>query len=266
MPEGHSIRRLADQWDRYVGASFALSSPQGRFAAEAAALTPAKLVSTDAHGKHLFLEFEHGQYIHVHLGLYGRFRWHRTTTPPPVKGEVRLRAVTDNVTVDLSGPTVCEVLDSAGKQRIHDRLGIDPLRDTDTIEPLLPWLNKSTWPVGKTLMDQAKIAGIGNVYRAEILFMLGMNPQRETSTVSNDEWRQLWTLARTLLRAGVEQGRIITTSRTLPPPVTLPPGTQCADRTYVYKRTEKPCVACGTAVQEAELASRTLYWCPTCQA
>lgn len=266
MPEGHSIRRLADQWQELVGERLTLTSPQGRFSSEAAQLTGRKLVATDAHGKHLFLEFEGKQYVHVHLGLYGRFRWHRTANAAEI-GAIRLRAVGESRSVDLIGPTRCELLDEAGKQAIHARLGADPLRPADAIDPLLPWLKKSAWPVGKTLMDQSKIAGIGNVYRAEILFILALNPHRATSSLTAEEWQNVWVLARTLLKAGVaHKGRILTTARDLPKPVTLPPGTACADRTYVYKRAGEPCVACGTLIQQEEMDSRTLYWCPTCQA
>lgn len=267
MPEGHSIRRLADQWEKYVGQQFLLASPQGRFGTQAALLSAKRLISTDAHGKHLFLEFEGKNFIHIHLGLYGAFRWHHGTSTPAVRGAVRLRAVGDNVTVDLSGPTVCEVLDENGKSAIHARLGVDPLRSEDSIENLLPWLKQSSWPIGKTLLEQSKIAGIGNVYRAEILFLLGLNPHRLSSDLSEDEWREVWAMSRILLEAGVRhKGRIFTTAEELPKPANLPLETKFSGRTYVYKRTGEPCVVCSTAVLQQELASRTLYWCPTCQA
>ena len=72
MPEGHSVHRLARQCgDVFVGERLAVSSPQGRFTQGAALLDGHTLTGSVAHGKHLFLEFEHGLILHVHLGLYG---------------------------------------------------------------------------------------------------------------------------------------------------------------------------------------------------
>jgi endonuclease-8 len=264
LPEGHSIRKLADQWSKFVGQVFTFSSPQGRFAEEAKLLSGRRLVATDAHGKHLFLEFEGELSVHIHLGLYGRFFWH-SGEPEPV-GAIRMRAVHGGQAIDLRGPTRCEVLTPEGVAAIHARLGPDPLRPADEVDPLLPWAATSAWPIGRTLMEQSKIAGIGNVYRAEILFILAMNPYKPTSEVTEDEWRQLWALSRTLLQAGVKHsGPIATALKGLPKPATLPPGTPCAQRTYVYKRTKRACVACGTLVEQKEMEGRRLYYCPHCQ-
>lgn len=266
MPEGHSIRRLANQWERFVGETLTLSSPQGRFAEEANLLSGTRLIATHAHGKHLFLEFEQSRYVHIHLGLYGKFTWHKTTTPPEPRPTVRLRTIHSRGALDLSGPTRCELLDEAGKQAIHARLGPDPLHPQATLEPVKAWLAKSTWPVGKTLMEQSKIAGIGNVYRAEILFILGINPHRATSAVTEAEWDRLWAVARTLLEEGTRVGRIVTTAKAMPRPKGVPEGQGFNHRTYVYKRTGQPCVVCGTPIVAEDMASRTLYWCPVCQA
>lgn len=266
MPEGHSIRKLADQWGTLKGQKFTVSSPQGRFQDEAKALSGGKLIDTHAHGKHLFLEFENKQYVHVHLGLYGRFVWYDTNKPPEPRATIRMRAISKNKSVDLSGPTKCELLDEAGKNLIHARLGPDPLHPEDTVEPILDWASKAKIPIGRTLMDQKRIAGIGNVYRAEILFMLAIDPHRETSSITKEEWNKIWDLSRTLLKAGVKHhGGITTTLPGLPEPVTLPKNTHCASRTYVYKRTGKPCVACNTPIEQEQMDSRTLYYCPSCQ-
>lgn len=268
MPEGDSIKRIANAWSDFTDERLILTSPQGRFSGEAARLTGSKFTSAEAHGKHLFLEFEHQQFIHVHLGLYGRFLWHKRGATPEPKPTTRLRAVHEAGMVELSGPTVCELITPARKQLIHARLGIDPLRPQDSIKTLLPWLQKSSWPIGKTLMEQSKIAGIGNVYRAEILFMLGVNPWIANKDVSKDNWNNIWLLSQELLSNGVTVGHIKTTTPNLPPPVTLPPTVTLPTvmpQAYVYMRTGEPCFSCSTPIEMVEFYSRRLYYCPNCQ-
>jgi formamidopyrimidine-DNA glycosylase len=95
MPEGHTLRRLADEISgAFAGAPVRVSSPQGRFATEAALLDGAVLDSADSAGKHLFLEFEGDRIVHIHLGLIGGFAVHPAVAevPPPV-GAVRLRLI-----------------------------------------------------------------------------------------------------------------------------------------------------------------------------
>lgn len=261
MPEGHSIRRAADQWWARMGnAELELSSPQGKF--DVAALTDSVLTGTRAHGKHLFLDFGTNT-VHIHLGLYGRFRWSKEQSTPV--GQVRMRAVSPQWTTDLSGPTTCEILDEEGVRKVQTRLGPDPLHPESNWREQEDFFKKSAWPLGKTLMEQSKIAGIGNVYRAEILFMEGLSPWLPTRAVTEQQWDRIWNLSRTLLSEGTRTGRIVTTAKNLPPAATLPPGTACATRSYVYKRSGEPCLACGQEIRSELFHSRTLYWCPTCQ-
>ena len=96
MPEGHTIHRLAkDHQKWFAGQKMGALSPQGRFSEEAEQISGLKLVSTSAHGKHLFYHWEDGQTMHIHLGLYGKFRVHRNPAPEP-RGAVRVRMGTTN--------------------------------------------------------------------------------------------------------------------------------------------------------------------------
>lgn len=112
-------------------------------------------------------------------------------------------------------------------------------------------------------MDQSVVAGIGNVYRAELLFRASVDPYRPGTEVAAETWSRLWQDARTLLRAGVRQGRIITTE----PADREYQGrvVRATDAHYVYRRTGRWCRRCGTEIRSADLAGRVLYWCPTCQ-
>ncbi len=158
-----------------------VSSPQGRFAEDAALIDGRVLVRSDAWGKHLWHHYENGLVVHVHLGLYGKF----TESPLPLEtpvGQVRMRMAGTEFGTDLRGPTACEVLHEPQVAAIEARLGPDPLRaDAD---PDRAWarISKSQKPIGALLMDQAVLAGVGNVYRAEILFRHGIHPNAPART------------------------------------------------------------------------------------
>jgi len=268
LPEGHTILRAANHWNRIAGEPLTLSSPQGRFSAEAAELDQEPLLQAYAHGKHLFLEFSDDRTIHIHLGLYGRNRWQSAPVAPP-KGAVRLRAEFQGGAVDLSGPTRCELLNSAGVQKILDRLGPDPLKLEEAPDAFLAKMAKSKKQIGQILMDQSLIAGIGNVYRAEVLFMSGLSPFAEARNIPAEELQSLWRLTRELMVHGVSHsGGIETVYPNSPKPQMIPAEvrTACASRTYVYKRTGLPCVACGNPVSMEEYYGRSLYYCAVDQA
>ncbi len=181
MPEGHTLRRLADDLTAaFAGRTVAVSSPQGRFGAEAALLHGSTVLRADAAGKHLFLELEGGHVVHVHLGLIGTFRI-ATGEPPPPVGQVRLRLVAagggrETTYADLRGAITCALITPEQEAAVVARLGPDPLRpDAD---PARAWtrISRSPRSVGDLLMDQSVMAGVGNVYRAETLFRQRLEP------------------------------------------------------------------------------------------
>jgi formamidopyrimidine-DNA glycosylase len=268
VPEGHTLYRLArEQAELFAGRPVHVTSPQGRFAAGAALLDGRVLDEVFSYGKHLFARFG-DDVLHVHLGLYGTF----TTgdgEPPPAKGALRMRWVADGpddggVWTDLRGPTACEVLTTAEVDGILARLGPDPLRPRADGRRALRRIAASRTPVGALLMDQSVLAGVGNVYRAEVLFRHGVSPFRPGRAVDEALWSRMWADLVTLLKAGVRLGRIVTTR---PEHRSRRRGAvQRDDAHYVYRRTGLPCRVCGTEVRTEALVGRNLYWCPTCQA
>jgi endonuclease VIII len=219
-----------------------------------------------AWGKHLFHHYAGGPIVHVHLGLYGAFtEWERPTDnamPPPV-GQVRMRMVGAEYGTDLRGPTVCELIDEAQVDDVVSRLGPDPLRrDAD---PAWPWtrITKSRRPIGALLMDQTVIAGVGNVYRNELLFRHGIDPFRAGQAIGQAEFDAAWTDLVELMKIGLRRGKIIAIrpehDHGAP---SYAPG---RPRTYVYRRAGEPCRVCGTEICTAELEGRNVFWCPTCQ-
>ena len=324
MPEGHSVHRIARQFGlHFVGKPVRVSSPQGRFAAGAAQLDGHVMVAAIAVGKQMFLEFDHGLWLRVHLGIYGAWDFsgditadativgangrmgqtnqrgalvdgafedslasigapRRTrlrmaeqervgeldsTFPPEPIGAVRVRLLTDATCADLRGPTACEVLEAEQVQAVIDRLGPDPLLDkgrkgedrfTETV------LKKPT-SIALLLMDQSVVAGIGNVYRAEMLFRARLNPHTPGKALSEETVRALWKDWAKLLKIGVETGQMMTMDglRGAAKDAAL---ANRADRHWVYHRTGEPCRVCGTPIVMEELGGRKLYWCPSCQA
>ncbi|HEY4604688.1 MAG TPA: DNA-formamidopyrimidine glycosylase family protein [Blastococcus sp.] len=268
MPEGHTLYRLARAQQRtFAGRPVHVTSPQGRFAAGAALLDGRVLREVFSYGKHLFADFG-GDTLHVHLGLYGSFAG-GTGDPPPVKGALRMRWIADGpdgarVWADLRGPTTYEVLAAPEVAAILARLGPDPLRPRTDGTLAYRRIARSRTAIGALLMDQSVLAGVGNVYRAELLFRHGVSPFRPGRAVDAGLWRAMWADLVTLMRAGVRLGRIVTTR---PEDRTRRRGTvQGDDAHYVYRRTGLPCRICGSGIRTELMAGRNLYWCPVCQA
>jgi endonuclease-8 len=263
VPEGHTIRRhAAEHKRRFGGRHVAVTSPQGRFVEGAALLDGRRLEGTDAHGKHLFLEFAGQRLLHVHLGLIGAWTFGDTPAPEP-RGAVRVRLVSDGSYADLRGATAVEVWSPADKRLLLARLGPDPLRRGADPDRAWTRLARSRAPIGQLLMDQSVLAGVGNVYRAESLFRAGMDPHRAGREVTAVEWQALWADLVLLLRAGLRTGRIVTTR-----PADRERGgrVRSEDAHYVYRRAGLPCRVCGTPVRTEVMAARNLFWCPVCQA
>ena len=237
-------------------------SPQGRFSEDAALVDGRVLVRSEAWGKHLWHHYESGLVVHVHLGLYGAFTESAVPMEPPV-GQVRMRMVGAEFGTDLRGPTACEVLHPPQVAAIEARLGPDPLR-TDA-DPDRAWkrISASKTPIGALLMDQAVIAGIGNVYRAEVLFRHGINPDRPGRALSRAEWDVLWADLVALMKVGVRRG----TMHVVRPEDDHGDPAYAKDRprTYVYRRAGSPCRICGTPVTHSVMKGRNLFWCPSCQ-
>lgn len=270
MPEGHTIHRLAlDQTKDLAGSQIEVTSPQGRMAAGAQLVNGLVLKRIDAYGKHLFYRFgspspKAATTVHVHLGLFGKFKRHKGAAPIP-RDTVRMRLAVDGIAIDLTGPTDCRVIELAEETAIRGRLGPDPLRkDAD---PALAWekIQKRRSTIGEALMDQKIMAGIGNVYRAEALFVNGIHPNRAANTLSRLEFDALWTTMREMLENGVRDRRIITL---LPEELkTLGVArSKVASKEAVYVYRKEHCFRCSTAVQRWDLAGRWAYACPSCQA
>lgn len=269
MPEGHTLRRLAGDLDRvFGGRRVRVSSPQGRFAADAATLDGSELVGADSIGKHLFVEFPGERFVHVHLGLIGQFSVVEGPLAAPV-GQVRLRLVRvdGGAHADLRGATRCDLVGADGRDKVFAALGPDPLRADGDPERAWRKISRSDRTIGDLLMDQAVIAGVGNVYRAEVLFRHRIHPLRPGRTLRRSQFQAIWDDLVVLMHEGVASGRIDTVRPEHTPEAMgrEPRKDDHGGEVYVYRRTGQPCLVCGAAVRTETLAGRNSFWCPRCQ-
>ena len=187
--------------------------------------------------------------------------------PPEPIGAVRLRLLTADAVADLRGPTACEVLDQHQVEQALAKLGPDPLVDRGkrAEDRFAASVRSKSTPIGLLLMDQSVVSGIGNVYRAEMLFRARLSPFTPGKSLPEDVVRALWKDWTKLLKKGVETGQMLTMDGLRGTKLDLALANR-ADRHWVYKREGLPCRVCGTQIAMEMMAGRKLYWCPKDQA
>jgi endonuclease-8 len=294
MPEGNEIHRWAARHEAaFAGRPVRVDGPQGRFL-DSDVIDGRKLVRVMAVGKHLGYDFGKDRILHVHLGLQGDFT-EGSGPLPPVKGALRLRMwnaaavkkpalpgesrkhawyseddgtssipAEDVAWVELRGPMDCTIYTQEMWETLLRRLGPDPLNG-DAPDRAFAKIWKSKKPIGALLMEQDVFAGIGNIYRAELLYRARQSPFTLGSAVAPSTLEKMWKDAGPLMRAGMVDRRIVTTLAKDRP---HKKGAPLKEEThYVYRRNGKPCFVCGTKVMKMEgFAGRNLFWCPVCQA
>lgn len=267
MPEGHTIHRMAQDHEKWFkGAEIELSSPQGRFSEGAHKLNKSTFHSASAHGKHLFhryiLQDQSSAFIHVHLGLYGRFRKRSLQDQGIVSPNCRLRIKSTKNILDLSGPTCCEVLTTEEVEHKRRQLGPDPLRPDGDVQDFIQRLSKRRIPIAAALLNQSVIAGIGNIYRAELLFKHRINPLTPAHSIKDSTAHDLWNTAKWWLALGVKTNRIITTTDDASSAVDL---RKLPKRESLMIYGKSNCDLCHSPVEIKEIGNRKLYVCFKCQ-
>jgi endonuclease-8 len=253
----------------FAGKKVHVDSPQGRFA-DAGLLDGRKLEGVLAVGKHLGYDFgriaRERRILHVHMGLYGDFAEGRQPMPEP-RGALRLRIWTRRDWLELRGPTDCSVWTEAQWQTLLARLGPDPLNQDEPakmIERITGGKTGRKTAVGLLLMDQSIVSGLGNIYRAELLFRARISPFRAGAEVGAEALTKIWKDASVLMPHGMVDRRIVTTKPADRPHATGEPLDE--EVHYVYRRKGRPCFVCGAPVETQVMAGRNLFWCPMCQA
>ncbi|KTR07545.1 Fpg/Nei family DNA glycosylase [Curtobacterium luteum] len=183
--------------------------------------------------------------------------------PPDPVGQVRVRILTEDTVADLRGPTACVVEDPAGVQRALDKLGPDPINDDgpEAEKTFVENVRKRNVAIGQLLMDQSVVAGIGNIYRAELLFRQRIDPYKPGKKITVKQAKALWQDWSKLLHDGVRDGLMLTMDG-LSKTDHAKAVRSRKDRHWVYHRAGEPCRVCGTEIRMADMAGRKLYWCP----
>lgn len=186
--------------------------------------------------------------------------------PPPPVGAVRVRLLTEDTVADLRGPTACEVISPEEVRATIAKLGPDPLVDPPKKgeERFTATVLKKPTPIGLLLMDQSVVSGIGNVYRAELLFRARLDPHTPGRDVPEEVVRALWKDWTKLLKVGVKLGQMMTMDG-LTKKQYASALARRSNRHWVYHREGEPCRVCGTPILMEMAAGRKLYWCPTDQ-
>ena len=268
MPEGNVIHFQAAKLRRlFEGKRVRVDSPQGRFADGAALVNGRTVRSVEAVGKHLFIDMGNDRSIHVHLGLFGKWRFGKGSAPDP-RGLIRMRLQSKDAYAELRGPTRCEVLTSAEKDELLARIGPDPIRSDADPERAWQRISRSQVAVGALLMDQRTMSGVGNIYRAEVLFRHGISPFRPGRSLTREEFDAIWADLVVLMRQGTKRGRIDTVrTEHLPDVMGRAARTdRHGGEVYVYRRNGQQCYLCGSTINIETMQARKLYWCGSCQA
>lgn len=260
MPEGDTIHKIAAAMaPRLVGQRLCAARVHQRRQQQVSGVA---VTAVEAHGKHLLIELDDGYVLRSHLGMHGSWhrylpgeRWRR----PQRQASLVLQTERD-VFVCFNAMEV-EWLRAAGVRRrvFGQRLGQDLLRSepdlaqvTDRARELLD----GDTPIAQVLLDQRVAAGIGNVYKCELLFIERLAPATPLSQVTDETLRRLYGEASRLLRGNLGGGRRVTRRE----------GDQ-AGRLWVYGRAGKPCLRCETPVACCRVGEppRTTWYCPSCQ-
>jgi endonuclease VIII len=257
MPEGHTIHRAArDQRPMLVGQALDVSSPQGRFLEGAALLDGHRCTAIDAYGKHLLYRFDHDLALHIHLGLFGRFHARKVPAPEP-KGAVRVRMISDTHVLDINGPNTCETLNAAETAALISRIGPDVLRRDADPDRAFARIAKSRTSIGQLLMDQSVMAGIGNIYRSEILWRQRVSPGTPGNQISRETFDRLWADSVKLLEIGVKNDAIITVDGV------KRSKSKYGERVNIFNK--PTCPSCAGAIRRFDIAGRRAFACDHCQ-
>src|ERR1022692_405809 len=260
MPEGDVVWRAARQLDAALTGRVLSRSDfrVPRFATTN--LTGRAVLATVSRGKHLLSRVGGGLTVHTHLRMDGSWRIRPASGYPPRDHRVRLVLANEEWQAVGYSLGVVEVLPTAQEDRVVGHLGPDLLGpDWDVAETVRRLRSEPDRPVGEALLDQRNLAGIGNLYKAETLFLRGIDPWCPVGAIGDLD--ALVELARRLLDANKERIGQVTTGVDRP-----------GEQTWVYGRPGRPCRRCGTAIRTAgqdrqrkDPQERVTFWCPRCQ-
>ncbi len=254
MPEGDTIHRSARTLREAIVGKVIRRFASTRILSRD--LAGKQLTAVEAHGKHLLLRLDDGRAIQAHMGMTGSVhlyrpgeRWRRPEGM--ARMVIELGDPTELVVVAFSTPTLRLI--TTDQPIAH--LGPDVLApEVDAAEAVRRMRARADQPLGVVVMDQAALAGVGNIYKSETLFTLALDPFLPVSAFPDETLAAIVERARRLMKSNL-QGRMRTTTRST------------AQRYYVYRRNGRPCTRCGTLIELRRQGeqNRSTYFCPRCQ-
>ena len=253
MPEGDVVWNTARRLHAAL-AGRALTRSDFRVPRLATAdLTGDVVTETVSRGKHLLIRTRSGLTVHTHLRMDGT--WRVRPAAEPVKDSHRIRLVLANDDWQAVGYQlgVVELIRTGDEPRVTGHFGPDLLGpDWDGAEAVRRLSAEPDRAIGEALLDQRNLAGIGNLYKAEVLFLRGVNPWQPVGRVA--DLGAVTELARRLLEANKDRGGQVTTGNW-----------RRGEETWVYGRRGRPCRRCGTPIRSEGQQDRITFWCPSCQ-
>jgi endonuclease VIII len=268
VPEGDTIFRAAAALRPYLVGRQVVAAQARLPGPRIERVVGSTVAAVEPRGKHLLIRFDNGLALHTHLRMGGSWHRYRPGEPwrrPRARARVVLE-VADSVVVCFDAPVV-ELLEerSVAAHPALSELGPDLLGATFDAEEALRRLRapeRRDLTLAEALLDQRALAGVGNVFKSEILFVERVNPATRVGEVDDATLRRLLATAERLLRANVagpSAARVTTATG---------PGPRPRSRTWVYGRAGRPCLRCGSPIRAARLGGtlpRSTYWCPRCQ-
>ncbi len=274
MPEGDTIHRIADVMRRTLRHDLLLAARGRPGGAQLERIVGSHVERVSPRGKHLLIDLNNGLTLHTHLQMHGTWhryrpgeRWRRNAA-----GAVAVIETATATAVCFDAPTV-ELLETRALP-LHPWLAqlgpdlLDPAADLDEAMARIRAQPTAMRSIAEVLLDQRLVAGIGNVYRSEVLFSVGVDPFLSVDGLADATLAELLRAARGLLAANLGGGERVT----MPDALGAPPGATSLPRRdgglWVYGRIGRPCRRCGAPIREKPIGSppRRLYWCPRCQA
>jgi endonuclease-8 len=255
MPEGDNVWQTARRLAPLTGAELVASDFRVPSLATVD-LSGRRVLGTVSRGKHLLTRLEDDATVHSHLRMEGRWdihplgsRWRR----PAHEARLVLRTASHEA---VGFSVLVDLVRTSEEDRLVGHLGPDLLGpDWDAAEAVRRIEQSGDVPIGQALLDQRNLAGIGNVYRAELCFLTGVDPHTPVADVPDVS--RMVDRAHALLVANRDRPDRITTGDKRP-----------GRRLWVYRR-RGPCLRCGTPIQVDELGpetqERVVWWCPRCQ-
>ncbi|MBD0843883.1 Fpg/Nei family DNA glycosylase [Streptomyces sp. TRM68416] len=259
MPEGDTVWQAAQRLHGALAGKVLTGSDLRVPKYATADLAGRTVLDVTPRGKHLLARVEGGLTLHSHLGMEGSWKIYaarRRWTGGPTHQIRAVLSTADRTAVGYRLP-VLELLRTSEESRAVGHLGPDLLGpDWDPELALANLLKDPARPLGEALLDQRNLAGIGNIYKSELCFLLGVTPWLPAGALPSDRAAKLPVLAKKLLEANRDR------------PVRSTTGRRGQDL-FVYGRAPRPCLRCRTPIRAADQGDgsreRPTYWCPTCQ-